>query len=212
MADAVIRILIVDDHEMVRRGLLSFLHTFDDLQVIGEASSGTEAIEQCLRLQPDVIIMDLMMPDMDGFRATHEIRQRAPDVRIIALSSASDPDSVTAAMQAGATSYLLKSISTDQLADAIRAAYQGQPTLSPEATQALIQAATRPPQPHYDLTPREIEVLRFMVRGFNNPEIAEQMNISRSTVKYHISAILSKLNVSNRSEAIALAVKQRLIP
>lgn len=211
MPDRPVRVLIVDDHEMVRRGLISFLRTFEDLLIVGEASSGQEAIAQCQALHPDVILMDLMMPEMDGFTATEIIREQFPQVAIVALSSSGDTNAVTAAMQAGATSYLLKNIGTEQLADAVRAASMGQRTLSPEATQALIRAATRPPLPRYDLTDREMDVLRQMVRGLNNPEIAAQLNISRSTVKYHISAILSKLGVSNRSEAIALALKQDIV-
>lgn len=206
-----IKLLIVDDHEMVRRGLMSFLRTFDDLAVVGEASNGEEAIDACERLHPDVVIMDLMMPGMDGFAATQIIRERFPEVTIIALSSSGDTKSVTAAMQAGAISYLLKNVGTDQLAEAIRAAVRGQRRLSPEATQALIRAATRPPERRYDLTEREAEVLALMVEGLNNPDIAQRLNVSRSTVKYHISAILSKLGVSNRSEAIALAIKQNMV-
>lgn len=211
MSDDTIRILIVDDHEMVRRGLISFLGTFDDLEVIGEASNGTEALENLESLKPDVIVMDLIMPEMDGFEAIRIIHERYPDIAVIALSSAGDSHAVTAAMQAGATSYLLKNIRTEQLADAIRAARRGEHTFSPEATQALIRAATRPPAPRIDLTEREMDVLKLMTLGLNNPEIAERLMISRSTVKYHISAILSKLGVSNRSEAIAMALKQKLV-
>lgn len=213
MSDDAIRILIVDDHEMVRRGLISFLGTFEDLKVIGEASNGAKALEKIegLQAEVDVIVMDLIMPEMDGFQAIRVIHERYPEIAVIALSSAGDSNAVTAAMQAGATSYLLKNIRTEHLADAIRAARRGEHTFSPEATQALIRAATRPPQPHIDLTEREMDVLKLMTMGLNNPEIAERLMISRSTVKYHISAILAKLGVSNRSEAIAMALKQKLI-
>lgn len=207
----IIRVLIVDDHEMVRRGLSLFLRSFDDLMLVGEASNGEEAIKMCEQTQPDVVLMDIVMPGLSGIEATRTIREKFPNIQIVALTSSSDTSSVTAAIQAGATSYLLKNISDDQLANAIRAAKQGQRVLSPEATQALINAAIRPSETKYRLTEREIEVLALMVQGLNNPEIAEKLYVSRSTVKYHISSILSKLNVTNRSEAIALALKHDLV-
>jgi two-component system, NarL family, response regulator LiaR len=207
----IIRVLIVDDHEMVRRGLSLFLRSFDDLMLVGEASNGEEAVKMCEETQPDVVLMDIVMPGVSGIEATRIIREKYPHIQIVALTSSSDTSSVTAAIQAGATSYLLKNISDDQLANAIRAAKQGQRVLSPEATQALINAAIRPSETKYRLTEREIEVLTLMVQGLNNPEIAEKLYVSRSTVKYHISSILSKLNVTNRSEAIALALKHDLV-
>jgi two-component system, NarL family, response regulator LiaR len=205
-----IRVLIVDDHEMVRRGLSLLLRTFNDFLLVGEAANGQEALELCEALTPDVILMDLLMPEMDGFKATELIRRRFPQVSIIALSSASDSNAVTAAMQAGASSYLLKNVSTDTLGDAIRTASRGGSVFSPEATQALVRATTHPAAPHFQLTERELEVLQLIVDGLTNPEIAERLILSRSTVKYHISAILSKLGVSNRSEAITLALKHKL--
>lgn len=206
-----IRILIVDDYEVVRRGLAVVLADHPDFMLVGEASNGLEAVDQCARLSPDIVLMDLLMPKMDGFQATRIIRASCPDIHVIALSSSSDPARVTSAIQAGATSYLVKNIASEELATAIRAAYDGSRTLSPEATQALINAAVQPPAPNYTLTAREIDVLRLMVDGMTNPAIAQHLSVSRSTVKYHISAILSKLGVANRSEAVACAFKYHLV-
>jgi two-component system, NarL family, response regulator LiaR len=211
MASPIIRILIVDDHEMVRRGLATFLRTSSDFVLVGEGANGQEAIEQCEILHPDVILMDLMMPEMDGFKAMSVIHERFPRISMIALSSASDMNTVTAAMQVGAKGFLLKNISNDKLASGIRAVYKGEHTFSPEATQALIEAATRTPEPHYQITDRELEVLRLLVEGKNNIEIAKALSVSRSTVKYHVSAILAKLGITNRSEAIAIALKHHLV-
>ena len=206
-----IRILIVDDHEMVRRGLGLFLRGYSDLTLVGEAASGEEALRLCAEVKPDVILMDIMMPEMDGITATRHVRAQFPNIQIVMLTSASDSDSVASAMQAGVASYLLKNISDTELANAIRAAFHGQRTLAPEALQALINVVTQPTQPQYRLSERELEVLTLMVEGLNNIEIAERLYISRSTVKYHISSVLSKLNVTNRGEAIALAVKHHLV-
>lgn len=206
-----IRVLIVDDHEMVRRGLGLFIRGYDDLLLVGEAANGEEAIQLCDELQPDVVLMDIVMPGMNGIEATKIIQKNAPYIHIIALTSSSDTNNVTSAIQAGATSYLLKNVSDDQLANAIRAAKEGHRVLSPEATQALINAATTPSKPSYQLTEREVEVLTLIVEGLNNLDIAERLYLSRSTVKYHISSLFIKLGVTNRSEAISLALKNNLI-
>lgn len=206
-----IRIVVVDDHEMVRRGLATFLRTSPDFVLVGEAANGQEAIERCRELLPNVVLMDLMMPEMDGFTAIALLREQLPDVRVIALSSSNDALTVATAARAGAVGYLSKSISNDELATAIRAAAEGKPAFSAHAIQALIEVAMLPPEPRYNLTERELSVVRLLVDGKNNIEIARLLNISRSTVKYHVSAIIAKLGVSNRAEAVAVALKHKLI-
>jgi NarL family two-component system response regulator LiaR len=204
--------MVVDDHAMVRRGLSTFLKVKPDLDLVGEARSGKEALQVCAQVQPDVILMDLLMPEMDGMAATRAIRERWPDVQVIALTSFQERDLVQKALQSGAVSYLLKNVSANDLAEAIRAAHAGRSTLAPEAIQALVRTERQPLIPDYDLTPREHEVLALLVEGLTNPEIAERLSVSRSTAKAHVSNILSKLSVSNRAEAVALAVQQHLVP
>jgi len=209
-----IRVLIADDHSMVRTGLATFIRVQPDLELVGEARDGQEALRLCEKLEPDVILMDLVMPRMDGVAATRAIRERWPQVQVIALTSFQEKELVQDALQAGAISYLLKDVSTDELADAIRAAYAGRSTLAPEAAQALIQMArstSESPAPGHDLTPREREVLALMVEGLSNPQIGERLSISVTTVRSHVSNILSKLGVSNRAGAIALAVRNKLV-
>ena len=206
-----IRVMIVDDHDMVRRGLSAFLMAMKDLQLVGEARNGKEALEICDSAQPDVILMDLVMPEMSGAEAAREIRARWPEVQIIALTSFEDRELVQDALRAGAISYLLKNVSAEDLAEAIRAAHAGRPTLAPEAAHALIQTATEGLAPGNDLTPREREVLALMVEGLTNPEIAERLVVSRSTAKAHVSNILSKLGASNRAEAVSLALQRKLV-
>ncbi|RPI84655.1 MAG: DNA-binding response regulator [Chloroflexi bacterium] len=203
--------MVVDDHTMVRRGLATFLKVFDELELAGEAASGEAAIELCGQIMPDVILMDLMMPDMDGATATRLIRQQFPGVQVIALTSSKEQEMVQNALQAGAIGYLLKDVSADELARAIHAAHLGRATLSPEAAQALINAANQPPVPGHDLTERERVVLSLMVEGLNNTQIAGRLVVSPSTIKTHVSHILSKLGVASRSEAVALALRSGLV-
>ena len=205
-----IRVLLVDDHAVVRSGLGAFLLAFDDLELVGEAGGGAEAVRLCGELTPDVVLMDLMMPDMNGAEATTIIREQYPETQVIALTSYKEDELVHGVLKAGAIGYLLKNVTADELADAIRAANAGQPTLAPEATQALIHATTKPPDLGFDLTQREREVLSLMIEGLNNPDIAERLVVSRSTIKFHVSSILSKLGASSRTEAVALALQHNL--
>jgi two-component system, NarL family, response regulator LiaR len=207
-----IRVMLVDDHTMVRRGLATFLKIFDDLQLAGEAESAEAAIRLCAEVQPDVILMDMVMPDMDGAAATRLIRQQFPQVQVIALTSFKEGDLVKNALEAGAIGYLLKDVSADELVEAIRAAHAGRATLSPEAAQALVETANQLPAPGLDLTERELEVLALMVEGLNNTQIAGRLSVSPSTIKSHVSNILSKLGVASRTEAVTLALRNHIIP
>jgi NarL family two-component system response regulator LiaR len=206
-----IRVMLVDDHTMVRRGLTAFLMAFDELEVAGEAESGQAAIELCAKVKPDIILMDMVMPDMNGAIATRTIREKFPDVQVIALTSFNEEALVKSALEAGAIGYLLKDVSAEDLAKAIRAAHAGQATLSPEAAQALVPAATHPPALGFDLTERERAVLALMAEGLNNTQIAGKLVVRPSTIKAHVSNILSKLGVSSRTEAVALALRHKLL-
>ncbi len=208
-----IRVMLVDDHAVVRSGLMAFLLAYEDLNLVAEASDGEEAVRLCAHVHPDVVLMDLMMPRMDGATATRLIRENHPETQVIALTSFKEEETIQDALRAGAIGYLLKNVSADDLVNAVRAAHHGRPTLAPEATHALIHSATHtgyPPIGH-DLTEREREVLALMAEGLNNSQIAEGLVVSRSTVKFHVSSILSKLRVSNRTEAVVLALQQRLV-
>ena len=207
-----IRVVVVDDHAMVRRGLAVFLLVFDDLELAGEAAGGKEAIKLCARLQPDVVLMDMLMPDMNGADAIKIIRKQSPLIQVIALTSFKEEIIVQSALQAGAIGYLLKDVTADELAQAIRLAHAGRATLSPEAAQVLVEAASQPPSPGFDLTAREREVLALMIEGLNNTQIAGRLTISPSTVKSHVSNILTKLGVASRTEAVTLALRNNISP
>lgn len=208
---APIKVLLVDDHAVVRSGLGAVLLSYDDLTLVGEAGNGEEAVYLCEKLQPDVVLMDLMMPVMDGVAATTAIKKQWPRTNIIALTSFKEKEMVEGALKAGAMSYLLKNVSANELVTAIRGAVAGQPRLSPEAAQVLIQDIKEPPAQTYDLTDREKEILALIVEGLPNTTIAERLFVSQSTIKFHVSNILSKLGVTSRTEAVALALKHHLI-
>jgi NarL family two-component system response regulator LiaR len=210
--DNKIRVMLVDDHAVVRSGLATFLMTCDDMELVGEAESGEQALARCAQAKPDVVLMDLVMPGMDGATATRQLRQRCPNAQVIVLTSFKEQELVQGALQAGAIGYLLKDVTAAELASAIRAASMGKPTLAPEAAQALIQAACRPAEKvGFDLTEREREVLALMVEGLNNNQIARRLVVSPSTAKFHVSSVLSKLGASTRTEAVAIALQNKLI-
>ncbi|MCB9453029.1 MAG: response regulator transcription factor [Anaerolineaceae bacterium] len=206
-----IRVVIVDDHPVVRSGLSAFLYAYEDMELVGEATNGEEAIRVCQEAQPDVVMMDLVMPNMDGFEAMRRIREESPQTQFVALTSFPNEEFVEKALKSGTTGYLLKTASAEELAAAIRSAYKGKTTLAPEATEALIRAVKSPPTVGFDLTNREHEVLALLAQGCSNRDIADRLYISRSTVQFHVSSILSKLGVANRVEAAALAIKHHLV-
>ena len=206
-----IRVMLVDDHTMVRRGLATFLKIFDDLQLVGEAENGETAVQLCAEVLPDVILMDMALPVMDGATATRAIRQQFPQVQVIVLTSFKEGELIKNALEAGAIGYLLKDVSADELVDAIRAAHAGRATLSPEAAQALVETTNQPRTYGLDLTEREREVLALMIEGLNNTQIAGRLTVSPSTIKSHVSNILAKLGVASRTEAVTLALRNRIV-
>ena len=205
-----IRVMIVDDHAMVRRGLATILKVFDDLELAGEAESGEVAVQLCAEILPDVILMDMVLPEMDGAMATRAIRQQFPQVQVIALTSFKEGELIKNALEAGAIGYLLKDVSADDLVRAIRGAYSGRATLSTEVAQALVETANQPPAPGLDLTEREREVLALMIEGLNNTQIAGRLTVSPSTIKSHVSNVLAKLGVASRTEAVTLALRNHI--
>jgi len=206
-----IRVLIVDDHTMVRTGLATFLEVSDGLELVGEAGDGTEAVELCQEKHPHVVLMDLVMPKLDGVAATQIIKERWPEIQVIALTSFQEGEMVQDALKAGAISYLLKNVSMGDLVRAIKEAHAGRATMAQEAVQALVQSAGQDQSLGSDLTPREFEVLELLVEGLNNPEISDRLYISIGTTRTHVSNIFSKLGVANRAEAITLALRNKLV-
>ena len=206
-----VRVLIVDDHAMVRSGIKDFIAAFDWMELAGEAQNGVEAVEFCATHEVDVVLMDMVMPVMDGSEATRRILALGKPVNVIVLTGFHEQDLVQQALEAGATSYLLKNVSARELAAAIRAAQDGRSVLAPEATEALIQAVRQRPGIGFDLTEREREVLALLVRGLSNLEISQQLSISMATVKYHLTNIFSKLGARNRVDAATIALEHNLV-
>jgi DNA-binding NarL/FixJ family response regulator len=206
-----IRLMIVDDHAIVRQGLRAIIRVTPDLELAGEASGGREAIELAAAQRPDVILMDLVMPETDGVAAIAAIKRAQPGVRVIALTTFAEADLVLGAVQAGADGYLLKDVDVQELARAIRTVHGGQPYLHPEATRHLLQATTRPDQPAERLTGREQEVLALVARGQTNRQIADSLKISEKTVSVHVSNLLSKLGMASRTQAALYAARIGLL-
>ena len=217
--DAPIRVLLVDDHGVVRRGLEAYLDLVDDIEMVGEAGNGQEALARVAEMDaagppPDVVLMDLLMPEMDGIAATAAIKERWPDIEVVALTSFIEEDKIHGALQAGATGYLLKDAAATEVAAAIRAAHQGEMHLAPAVARRLAESLRAPTRekPIEPLTEREREVLRLVAHGKANKEIARQLEISERTVRTHVSSILGKLGLVSRTQAALYAVREGLIP
>lgn len=206
-----INVLIADDHSVVRRGLRAFLELHSELEVVGEATNGAEAVQMTRQLKPDVVLMDIKMPKMDGIEATATIRQEMPDTEVIALTSVLEDASVVGAVRAGAIGYLLKDTEADELCKAIIAAAEGQVQLSPQAAARLVREVRAPESPE-PLSERETDVLRLLARGYSNKDIAQELTLSEKTVKTHVSNILGKLGVPSRTQAALFAVRTGLVP
>jgi NarL family two-component system response regulator LiaR len=210
MTEEIIKVMIVDDHLLVRDGIELLLSTFDDIEVAAVVESGENALAFCQQEQPDVILMDMLMPDQDGPEAIDQILKSYPEIKVIALTSFVEEDLVVRAIQAGAIGYLLKNVSADKLAEAIRAAMQGQSTIEATAAQVLLQASKKSAQVGDDLTERERQVLALIAEGMTNKEIAQQLSLSHGTVRVYVSQVLAKLEVGNRTEAARMALEHKI--
>lgn len=208
-----IKVVFVDDHEMVRIGVSSYLSAQPDIEVIGEADNGRKGVELCLELRPDVILMDLVMKEMDGIEATKDIMNAWPEAKIIIVTSFLDDEKVYPALEAGATSYLLKTSKASEIANAVRATFHGQSILEPEVTGKMMMKMRQKDtvHPHDQLTSREMEILMLMTQGKTNQEIADELFIALKTAKTHVSNILSKLDVQDRTQAVIYAFKHSLV-
>jgi NarL family two-component system response regulator LiaR len=208
--DRVLRVLVVDDHAVVREGLRTFLRLQEGIEVVGEADDGSAAVAAAERLAPDVVLMDVVMPSMDGVEALRRIAERRPQVRVVMLTSYADERLAMEAVDAGASGFLLKDASPRDVVSAIRAAHRGEAVLHPAVAAKLLADRRRPPAAHADLTPRELEVLRLIARGHQNKVIAAELHLSEKTVKTHVSAVLRKLDVTDRTQAAMYAVREGL--
>lgn len=206
-----IKVLIVDDHPMVRQGIKTLLDVYDDIEVIGEAENGREALEICEKYKPDIVLMDLIMPEVNGIEATKEIVKNWSYIKVVTLTSFLDKKLIEDSLKAGAIGYVLKNISGDKLVATIRDADKGKSTLSSEASDFLISNIKKPPVADYQLTSQEKNILACLVEGLSNKKIAQKLVLSLSTVKFHVSNILNKLGVSSRTEAVSLAIKNKLV-
>jgi NarL family two-component system response regulator LiaR len=206
-----IRVLIIDDHDMVRHGLKILLQAFPEFEVVGDTDDARLTLALCATHQPDIVLMDVFMPQMDGVVAARLVHEKFPSIRIIALTSTADEDHINDMLRAGAISYILKTGSIDDVANAIRSAYHGKATLAPEATRVLISTIHHPAKIGYNLSRQELKVLALLVEGLNNREIADRMVVSQSTVKAHVGNIFAKLNTNSRTKAITIALRHQLI-
>jgi two-component system, NarL family, response regulator LiaR len=207
----VIKVIVVDDHPLVRHGIKTVFEAYDDIEMVAEAENGKEAIEICAKHKPDVVIMDMVMPILDGAEATSQLIKRFPDIKVIALTSFNDKDLIKKSLKAGAVSFILKNVSGAKLVKVIKDVYRGNYVLSPNATKILLTELREKTDDNIKLTKREKEILTHIVEGLSNKEIAKRLFLSNSTIQFHVSNILSKLGVSKRTEAAYLALKQKLV-
>ncbi len=206
-----IKVMIVDDHPLVRHGIKTVFEAYDDIELVAEAENGKEALEICGKYDPDIVLMDMFMPILDGVEATTQLIKKFPDIKIIALTSFNDKDLIKKSLKAGAVSFLLKNISGAKLVKTIKDVYKGKFVLSPHATKVLLTELREKSVEKIKLTSREKEILALIVEGLSNKEIAKRLFLSNSTIQFHVSNVLSKLGVSKRTEAAYLALKQKLV-